>query len=57
MKQEKKIVLETTEQQQVKLIRKLEKELVDLQLAIEDKEKQIKLQKQVLYTIIYGKDN
>ena len=52
MKQNKKIILETIEQQQKRFLDKLLKEKQSLQLALEDKIEQIELQKQVLNKII-----
>lgn len=52
MKQNKKIILETIEQQQKRILDKLLKEKENLELALEDKIEQIELQKQVLNKII-----
>lgn len=52
MKQNKKIILETIEQQQKRILDKLLKEKESLELALEDKIGQIELQKQVLNKII-----
>ena len=52
MKQNKKIILETIEQQQRRILDKLLKEKESLELALEDKIEQIELQKQVLNKII-----
>lgn len=52
MKQNKKIILETIEQQQKRILDKLLKEKESLELALEDKIEQIELQKQVLNKII-----
>lgn len=52
MKQYKKIILETIEQQQKRILDKLLKEKESLELALEDKIEQIELQKQVLNKII-----
>ena len=52
MKQNKKIILETIEQQQKRLLDKLLKDKESLELALEDKIEQIELQKQVLNKII-----
>lgn len=51
MKQNKKIILETIEQQQKRILDKLLKEKESLELALEDKIEQIELQKQVLNKI------
>lgn len=51
MKQNKKIILETIEQQQKRILDKLLKEKENLELALEDKIEQIELQKQVLNKI------
>lgn len=52
MKQNKKIILETIEQQQKRILDKLLKEKESLELALEDKIEQIELQKQVLNKIV-----
>lgn len=52
MKQDKKIIMETIEQQQKRILDKLLKEKESLELALEDKIEQIELQKQVLNKII-----
>lgn len=52
MKQNKKIILGTIEQQQKRILDKLLKEKESLELALEDKIEQIELQKQVLNKII-----
>lgn len=52
MKQNKKIILETIEQQQKRILDKLLKEKESLELALEDKIEQIELQKQVLNKIL-----
>lgn len=52
MKQNKKIILETIEQQQKRILDKLLKEKESLELALDDKIEQIELQKQVLNKII-----
>ena len=52
MKQNKKIILETIEQQQKRFLDKLLKDKENLELALEDKIEQIELQKQVLNKII-----
>lgn len=51
MKQNKKIILETIEQQQKRILDKLLKEKESLELALDDKIEQIELQKQVLNKI------
>lgn len=52
MKQNKKIILETIEQQQKRFLDKLLKDKENLELALQDKIEQIELQKQVLNKII-----
>ena len=52
MKQNKKIILETIEQQQKRILDKLLKDKENLELALQDKIEQIELQKQVLNKII-----
>lgn len=51
MKQNKKIIADTVKRQQERLLNKLYNELSDLELAIDDKKEQIKLQEKVLETI------
>lgn len=52
MKQDKKIIMETIEQQQKRILDKLLKDKENLELALQDKIEQIELQKQVLNKII-----
>lgn len=51
MKQNKKVIIETIKRQQERLLSKLYNELSDLELAIDDKKEQIKLQEKVLEAI------
>lgn len=51
MKQTKKITINTVVKQQEEILKKLNKEYEDLQLALEDKHEQILLQEKVLETL------
>lgn len=51
MKQSKKIVMDTILKEQERILKKLYNEKQDLELALEDKKEQIKLQENILKTI------
>lgn len=51
MKQIKKITINTVVKQQEEILKKLNKEREDLELALEDKMEQIELQEKVLETL------